>query len=177
MDLPARHGLLRAAVAHAPELARFFKGRVSNAEDAQDLMQELYVALLRIPGSQEVIRHPKAYLIAIAGNLVHQHWQRTRIHPIHISLENIPAEVVNALPSTDANDPEAAAIFAERLLQVQQRLNDLSIRVQAAVLWHHRDGYTCDEVAEKLSIVTHRVKKYLVRGLSHCRGMPTSELT
>ena len=176
MDLTARHDLLRAALTHAPELARFLKNRVSNPADAQDLMQELYLALLKSPSSQQVIRHPKAYLFTIAGNLAHQHWHQTKMHPMHISLEDIPADRVNAPPSIDTNDPEAAAIFIERLSQVQQRLDELSVSVQAALLWHHRDGYTCDEIAEKLSVVTHRVKKYLVRGLSHCREMPASDL-
>jgi RNA polymerase sigma-70 factor (ECF subfamily) len=159
-------------VTHAPELARFFKSRVSDDHDAQDLMQELYLSVLKMAGSQ-AIKHPRAYLFTIAGTLVHQHWQRSKAQQTHMSLEELPVEVLHsALPATEANAPEFTAALAERLSEVKQRLSQLSPKVQAAVLWHHRDGYTCDEIAEKLSVVTHRVKKYLVRGLNHCRTTP-----
>jgi DNA-directed RNA polymerase specialized sigma24 family protein len=41
--------------------------------------------------------------------------------------------------------------------------------VRNTILWHRRDGYTCDEIVEELSAATHRVKKHLVKGLAHCR--------
>ena len=45
MDLTARHALLHAAVTHAADLRRFLSGQVSDANEAQDLMQELYLAI------------------------------------------------------------------------------------------------------------------------------------
>jgi RNA polymerase sigma-70 factor (ECF subfamily) len=174
MDRNAPHELLRTAMSSASELLRFFKARIRDAEDAQDLMQELYLTILRVPCAHE-IRHPKAYLFAIAGNIAHQHWHRTKAQPTQISLEDVPADFLHSThPTNEASEPEAAAMLAERLTQVEQRLNELSAMVQAAVLWHHRDGYTCDEIGERLSVVTHRVKKYLVRGLTHCRAMRTA---
>ena len=71
--------------------------------------------------------------------------------------------------------PESSALLSEQLNALAARLNELSPRVRDAILWHHRDGYTCDEVAEKLSAATHRVKKYLVKGLAHCRASPSIE--
>jgi RNA polymerase sigma factor (sigma-70 family) len=165
MDLTDRHELLRAAVSLAPELRRYFKRRVGH--DAQDLLQELYLALLKIPGAQPVVRHPQAYLFTIAAHLVQQHWQRSEKRPV--CLEDVDSLVSPAV------DPESAAISAERVEQLERKLSQLSAKVQAAVLLHHRDGYTCDEIGEKLSVVRHRVKKYLVRGLSHCRTLPATD--
>ena len=64
--------------------------------------------------------------------------------------------------------------MAQRLESLRPRLSELSPTVQATVVWHHRDGYTCEEIASKLSVVTHCVKKYLVKGLAHCRMAPTT---
>jgi RNA polymerase sigma-70 factor (ECF subfamily) len=176
MQLTARDELLGTAIDYAPELARYLMRRVSDAHDAQDLMQELYLALLKVPDSQ-LIRHHKAYLFTIAGNLAYQHCQRAKVQPPHVSLEDVSAEVLQSTqPPIDRNDPEYAAIFAECLSHLERRLNELSAKTQAAVLWHHRDGYTCDEIGKKLSVVTHRVKKYLVRGLSHCRTIPVADV-
>jgi RNA polymerase sigma-70 factor (ECF subfamily) len=161
--------LRHTAAASTRELARFFKSRVSEEHDAQDLMQELYLALLKVPDSQ-VIRHRKAYLFTIAGNLVHQHWQRRKVQPLLVSLDDLLGSVSqDTLTASEAAMPESAVALAERLSHFTQRLTGLSPKVQRAIVLHHRDGYTCDEIAKKLSVVTHRVKKYLVRGLSYCR--------
>jgi RNA polymerase sigma-70 factor (ECF subfamily) len=164
--------LLRAAVAHAPGLTRFLQRQLPDAADAQDLLQELYLAVLKTPRSP-LIRHPKAYLFTIAANLAHQHRERSRSRPPHIPLEEVPAEVFEtAHAALQANTPESEAALAECITGLRHRLSELSPKIQAAVVWHHRDGYTCDEIAEKLSVVRHRVKKYLVRGLTHCRAAP-----
>jgi RNA polymerase sigma-70 factor (ECF subfamily) len=172
MELTRRHELLRAAISHARELTQFLRRQVSNAHDAQDLMQELYLAAMKVQHSH-AIQHPKAYLFRIARNLVHQHHARRKLRPPHIALDEVWTEVLQTAHAvSEANAPESEAALAERLTQLERRLNELSPRVQAAVVWHHRDGYTCDEISKKLSVVTHRVKKYLVRGLTHCRALP-----
>jgi RNA polymerase sigma-70 factor (ECF subfamily) len=164
--------LLRAAVSYAPEITRFLERQIPAADDAEDLLQELYVAVLKMPRAP-MIRHPKAYLFAIAANLVHQHWQRSKTRPPHVPLEDVPVEILESLHSAfGASTPESAVALAECVTALRERLSELSPKVQAAVVWHHRDGYTCDEIAEKLSVVRHRVKKYLVRGLTHCRSAP-----
>jgi RNA polymerase sigma factor (sigma-70 family) len=154
---------------HSLELARFLRSQIPNATDAQDLMQELYLAVLKVPCSQP-IRHPKAYLYKIAANLAHQHRLRIKARPIHVALDEVSAQILlSAHPKLEANAPEAACALAEHVSQLGQRLGELSPKVQAVILWHHRDGYTCAEIGAKLSIAQHRVKKYLVKGLSHCR--------
>jgi RNA polymerase sigma-70 factor (ECF subfamily) len=171
MDLTDRRALLCAAVTHAHELTQFLKRQIPDAHDAQDLMQELYLAVLKSQPSA-AIEHPKAYLFRIAVNLAHQHRERRRIRPPHVTLEEVPTEILCPPHSgSDANAPESEAALSQRLSALHERLNALSPKVQAAVIWRHRDGYTCDEIAEKLSVVRHRVKKYLVRGLTHCRDI------
>jgi RNA polymerase sigma-70 factor (ECF subfamily) len=173
MDLTDRHELLRTAVTYSGELTCFLKGRVSDSNDAHDLLQELYLAVLKLPASQAIVRHPKAYLFTIAAHLAHQHWERIRSRPPHLTLDDAPPEVFQTVHTAlEQNLPEFEAALSQRLSAVQQRLSELSPEVQAAVLLHHRDGYTCDEIAKKLSVVRNRVKKYLVRGLTHCRAAP-----
>ena len=175
MESHTRPELLEAALVHATELGRFLRGRVADPNDAQDLLQELYLALLKLQHA-EGIRNAKAYLFTVASRLVYQHHERNRTHPLRITLDEAPLEALQAAQSaSDDNAPESAASLAERLQDLEQRLSELSPKVQAAMVWHLRDGYTCDEVAEKLSVVTHRVKKYLVKGLNHCR-CPEPEL-
>jgi RNA polymerase sigma-70 factor (ECF subfamily) len=133
-------------------------------------MQELYLAVLKMQRSQP-ISHPKAYLFTIAAHLAHQHRRRNKDQSLRMALDDMPATVFGTThPDLDPTMPESAAVLNERLSQLRQRLGELSPNVQAAILLHHRDGYTCDEVGEKLSVKSHRVKKYLVKGMRHCRA-------
>jgi RNA polymerase sigma factor (sigma-70 family) len=170
--LPVRQHLLRAAITHAGELTRFLASQVADTSEAQDLMQEVYVAVLKLK-FPEAIRSPKAYLFTIAANLAHVHRLRRAAAPTHVAWDEVLPEVLHTgHPSSEANLPESEALLAERLEYLGRRLSELSPKVQAAILWHHRDGYTCEEIGERLSVVRNRVKKYLGKGLAHCRGEP-----
>jgi RNA polymerase sigma-70 factor (ECF subfamily) len=133
-------------------------------------MQELYIRILRLR-PQESIRSPKAYLYRIAVNLAYQHRLRRNITPPVVSLEEWTSQVHGGLShGAEVTGPEVAVALAEEVEALDQRMRQLSPKVRAAILWHHHEGYTCEEIGAKLSVVTHRVKKYLVKGLSHCRG-------
>lgn len=163
-----RQELLRTAMMHACELTRFLQRQVSDAHDAQDLMQELYLAILK--AQPQDVRHAKAYLFAIAANLAYQHRQRRKVRPQHLTLAAVPEEFFQTThPGWEASGPESEVVLAERVAWLGRRLDELSPKVRAAVVMHHRDGYTCAEIAEELSVVTHRVKKYLTKGIAHCR--------
>jgi RNA polymerase sigma-19 factor, ECF subfamily len=170
--LPLRQPLLRAAIAHADELTRFLSSQVADVSEAQDLMQEVYLAVLKL-NLPEAIRSPRAYLFTIAANLAHRHRLRRAAAPAHVQWDEALPECIHiAHPGFETNAPESEALLAERLEHLGRRLSDLPPKVQAAILWHHRDGYTCEEIGERLSVVRNRVKKYLGKGLAHCRGEP-----
>jgi RNA polymerase sigma factor (sigma-70 family) len=167
--LAPRELLLRTAVAHAQQLTRFLARQVSDVSEAPDLLQELYLRIpsIKTPGD---IRAPKAYLFTMASHIAGQHRVRRDTRLDVISLECITEAML-----AERSPGDGAAEFVtlkRRLEELNRRLDQLPPKVRAALIWHHRDGYTCDEIAEKLSVVTHRAKKYLVKGLAHCRAEP-----
>jgi len=173
----SRQDLLQAAIILAPELTRHLRRKGVSASDAQDLMQEVYIRILRIR-SLRGIDHPRAYLYKVATSVAYEDRIRRLVRATEVALDELTleygaSETPGALESGSA---EMAATLVERLEGLSERLSELSPKVRDAVLWHHRDGYTCDEIAEKLSAATHRVKKYLVRGLAYCReAAPSTE--
>jgi RNA polymerase sigma factor (sigma-70 family) len=166
----SRQDLLRAAVILAPELTRFLTRKgARGVTDAQDLMQEVYIRILKIR-TLHGIEQPKAYLYKVAASVAYEQLLRSASYPMHVVLDDERAdEFATTAPGFESNAPESHALLSERLDSLAARLSELPPRVRDAVLWHHRDGYTCDEIADKLCAATHRVKKYLVRGLAHCR--------
>ena len=177
MRYDVRRGLLGFAVIDAHKLTRFLATRVGDAVEAQDLMQEIYLRILRLK-QPEGIRNPRAYFFKVAANILHEHRLRRNAQPPLVEWNETAAENLRAdFEAAESNVPESEAVLAERLEVLRDRLSELSPKVQAAILWHHRDGYTCDEIGERLSVVRHRVKKYLVKGLAHCRGGPSVDAT
>jgi len=153
----------------APQLRRFLAQQIPDASEAHDLMQEVYLRILTLK-HPEVVRSPKAYLYRIAVNIAYQHRLSCEAVPSCVPFDE-SVEAHASLPhSLKTSDPEAAAELRERIDEVTQRLSPLPARVQSALLWHYHDGYTCEEIGERLAIKRNRVKKYIIRALARCRA-------
>jgi RNA polymerase sigma factor (sigma-70 family) len=141
---------------------------VSDPADAHDLVQEVYMRLLKLERA-DLIRSPQAYLYRVAANIAREYWLKHAARPRHVPVEE-SAEVSSAeVEAYESSTPEDHASTLERLGQLALMLDELSPKVSAALIWAHRDGHTYEEISERLSVPTHRVKKYLARALKHCR--------
>src|SRR5262249_28969054 len=128
-----------------------------------DLAQEVFLRLLRVE-RQDKIRSPEAYLLTIAGHVLHQH---------ALSAENLhePVDIADAL--TDARlaeetDPPAQLNLERRLEALDRALARLSAKTRTAFLLQRRDGCTLDEIAERMGISRAMVKKHLAKAVVQC---------
>jgi RNA polymerase sigma-70 factor (ECF subfamily) len=133
---------------------------VSEPSEALDLVQEVYLRLLKLE-RPELIRSPRAYVFRVAANIAREHWLKRASEPTCVELVD---GVDEASPA-----PDDWAVTLERLRQLAMLLGELSPNVGAAILWAHRDGHTYEEIGERLAVSRNRVKKYLARALAHCR--------
>lgn len=147
---------------HGPRLRRFLLGRVRNAADVSDLVQEVYLRLLRVP-DHETIRLPEAYVFALANHVLYQYRLRQARAPQPID------ELGTVEQSALDNDPLNQSDTGQQLGKLEQILNQLSPKMRAAVILHLRDGHTVEEVGEQLGTSRHMAKKYLAKALLHCR--------
>lgn len=150
---------------HGPLLRRFLAARLRQAAgDVPDLIQEVYLRLLRVP-SHETIRSPRAYLFTVALHVLHQH---------KLSLSAVPRttdidEVVAELESRAGDDPARQLEVREELRRFDQVLKELPPLPYAVFVLHRQLGYTREEIAERLSLSLAMVKKQLAIALAHCR--------
>jgi RNA polymerase sigma-70 factor (ECF subfamily) len=154
---------------------RFFVSRLPNAADAPDLVQEVYLRLLRID-RPDLIRCPEAYLFTIAAHIAHEHTLRKSTRPLHIALEDtspddLPADVEAFASPT----PEHVTLQRERVQRLECVLSQLSPKARATLVWHRRDGQTYNEIGERLGVSRNMVKKYLAQALAHCRKSAARE--
>ncbi len=149
---------------HGAQLRRFLLARVRNLADVPDVIQEVYLRMLRIPHIESV-RTPEAYLFTVAQHVVQQHTLRQSAVPPSIEL----AQLLNSPPLADAGDPALELDAHQCLERLQSALEELSPKVRATFLLHRRDGLSIDAIADRLAISRPMVKKYLMKALLHFR--------
>jgi RNA polymerase sigma factor (sigma-70 family) len=148
---------------HYAALRAFFQRRIRRTPDAADLAQEVYLRMLRVPDI-DAIQNVEAYLYTVASNLVREHASASRKQGgvdiddplVQLQLADLPAF--------------GAQVDAERsVARLREVLRQLPPKCHAAVVLQYWHGLSYEEIALRLGISTHMVKKYLSQALVHCR--------
>lgn len=149
---------------HRTALQAFFGRRIRLRSDASDLAQEVYVRMLRIRDI-EAIRHPELYIYTVANNLIKEHAVIDRRTSTCENVDSIAVEEQLAeLPQFDLEMDSCAR--QRRLMEV---LEQLSPKCRAVIILQYRDGLSYQQIAARLQISTHMVKKYVTQALELCR--------
>jgi RNA polymerase sigma factor (sigma-70 family) len=157
--------LVSALVAtHGEQLRRFLLSRVRNAADVPDIVQEVFLRMMRVP-NVESVRSPEAYLFTVAHHVVQQHTLKASAAPPSADLTRLLSEQE---PRT-YTDPALEVDAEECLERLQGGLDRLHPKVRATFLLHRRDGLSFDEIAGRLGTTRHMVKKYLMKALTGLR--------
>ena len=153
------------ATKHDRRLRRYLAARLRNTADVSDLVQEVFLRLLRV-GRHESIRNPEAYVMTVAGHVLHQHTLR-----LATTAQNVDAiEVVVDLQSSIDTDPVAQIDAQRRLEQLDFALAQMAPNVHATFVLHRRDGLTLEQIGRQLGVSRPMVKKYLAKALIQCRA-------
>ncbi len=142
----------------------FLYRRLHRQPDAAELAQEAYLRLLRV-GDLDSVRNPEAYLYAVASNLAKE---RSRQHRQETNAADVDDPAIQAqlaeLPAFGAQlDTE------QRVARLREVIGQLPPKCRAALILQYWHGLSYEEIAQRLGISTHMVKKHLSRGLVHCR--------
>jgi RNA polymerase sigma factor (sigma-70 family) len=150
---------------HGARLRRFLAARLRRARaDVPDLVQEVYLRLLRVPSAQ-TIRDPRAYLYTVALHVLHQHTLALSARPASERAENILAE----LESRSGDNPEVKVEALEDLERFDRILDELPPLLKTVFVLHRQYGYSREEIAAQLGLTVFAVKKYFAQALAHCR--------
>jgi RNA polymerase sigma-70 factor (ECF subfamily) len=165
LTLDKQHAWTSLFAEQRSSLNSYFLRRVAHAWDAQDLVQEVYLRLLRVDrGRDEDIRNPEAYLFTIAANLVKEHAVMRQRAPL--SSEGFEEVVDRLATPCNAEADVDRDVRRERLGKLIARL---SPKCRAVLVLHYRDELGYQEIAAQLGISVHMVKKHIVKALSACR--------
>jgi RNA polymerase sigma factor (sigma-70 family) len=149
---------------HRRALQSFFYRRIRTKSDAPDLAQEVYVRMLRVSDA-DAIRNPQLYLYTVASNLVKEHAVLDRLQSNRLDIDDASVQQrLGELPSFDGQLD--ADLRVERLRAV---LAQLPVKCRAAIILQYQHGLSYREIADRLGISPHMVKKYHAQALGHCR--------
>ncbi len=142
-------------VAHRPALLAYARLLSGSRAEAEDLVQEAFVRFSL--EHAEVALSPRAYLVRIIRNLAFNLKKRKRYENQQVC-ENLPFW---GQPQP-VDTPEEHSLFCDQVRSVASILSTMSDDARIVVEMYRFDGYTLQEIADRLdlSIATvHRLLK------------------
>ena len=164
MALPNKGFVEKLFAQHHRALQAFFHRRIRGKSAAPDLVQEVYVRMLRV-SDVDAIRNPEAYLYTVASNLVKEHAILERRQAASIDVDDSGIQdLLGGLPDFDRQLDADRRV--SRLCAV---LGQLSPKRRATVILRYRYELSYEEIGSRLGVSSNMVKKYLAQALTHCR--------
>jgi RNA polymerase sigma factor (sigma-70 family) len=159
-----RKAFVERLFAHRGALQAFFYRRLRTKSDAPDLVQEVYLRMLRVSDTDSIL-NPEGYLFTVAGNLLKE----------NAALDRRQAEAADA-EEADGSEHlielggfDSSLDTTRRVARLQVVLKELPPKCCAAVILQYRHGLSYQQIADRLEVSPSMVKKYLTQALSHCR--------
>lgn len=150
--------------AHIRRLKQLLHRRGQSPEDSEDLVQEAFLRLHKFMDSGREARQPEALLVTTVLNLAVDAKRRDR----RDRREQFVAEPVEDLPIVDLTpSPDEMLIAEQRLRQITQILDTkLSARTREIFLLHRLEGFTYDEIAQRMQMSVRTVEKHIARAVT-----------
>ncbi|SRR5690606_1906177 len=146
-------------------LSRYLAGLLPNAEDADELLQETYLRLLRQECLGHIEANARAYVFQVATNLVRDYFRRRKAHRLdqHAALESHSGE--RAL-----QEPEESVHLDATLARLKAALLALEPAVCRVFLMHRFNDMTYPQIARDLGIGIRTVERYMSIAVASLRN-------
>ncbi len=143
--------------AYGPPLRRYFRRSVG-AEEAEDLVQEVFLAL-QVRGGHAEVENATGYLFRIAANLLAKRREREPWHwDRHAPLEGVyePHEEIS---------PERTLIGRQTAARILEALKALPPRTAEAFLLHRFEEMTYAAIAKQMGVSVKAVEALIKRAM------------
>lgn len=142
---------------HLPRLRRMLRRRGRSPEEADDLMQELFIRVLQYCNQGREVRDPERFLKRAALNLSAQAHRREH-RDLYVN------EPVEDLALADRSwAPEEIAIADECLERLQRSLDALEPRTRDVYYMHRIHGFSYERIAAHFGISVSAIEKHIAR--------------
>jgi len=143
---------------YGKQLFSYLRRRLRNPQDTEDLQQEVYMRLLRVPDA-ELIANPQALMFSIAAHVSHEFNQRARRARVTADSDKLQELDEHPEPENVVRDPLIEQLHARE--QLQRALARMQPTWRTAFILHRLAGHTHAEVAQQMGISPLTVKEYM----------------
>jgi RNA polymerase sigma factor (sigma-70 family) len=164
MSETAKQLVERLFAGNRTALLSFFRRFVHEPSDARDLAQEVYLRMLRVRDTEK-IQNPEGYLFTVAANLVKEQRAVQRRHGLEVDAADENVQVY----LSEVTNIDSEIDHALRVRRLREVVKQLPPKGQAAIMLQYMHGMSHHEIAERIGISPRMVKKYLAKGIAHCR--------
>lgn len=140
---------------YGPGLRRFFSRR-AGADEAEDLVQEVFLRLQARAGTQSV-ENVEGYLFTIARNVLISRYRRHRLSGGEAWLQDDDG--------ADELSPERILMGKQEYERLLAAILELPPKARAAFLFHRFDNMTYQAIAERMGIAKRSVKELMQRAI------------
>jgi RNA polymerase sigma-70 factor (ECF subfamily) len=131
---------------HSEAVRRFVLRATNRGADADDIVQETFLTLMRIAATYDGRPSARAFLVGIAAQLVRQSARK------RARWSNAISELGHTIARAVSSTPEAKAMVTEELATADAVLNGLSEEKRMVFLMIESEGLSGEEVAAALGI-------------------------
>ena len=163
------HALEDLSVRFRPALIGYFRRRIKDSAEAEDLAQEVFLRMLR-RGNVAALQDVRAYLFETASSVLVDRGRRgaVRRRSKHDSFDP-QAHAGETFPS------ERVFIARESLNRASVALLELPERTRTIFVLRRLEGMRYADVARRLGISVSAVEKHMVRAVAHLTERMKSE--
>jgi RNA polymerase sigma factor (sigma-70 family) len=142
-------------------LLRFFTRRLRSSPDPDDLVQEVFVRLMRHE-NMSTVQHLDGYVFQVAANVLRDHarrWSLRSEEVHHAQIEDVEIE--------GGFSPERVLLGQEALERLIDALQELPERTQVIFALYHFESVPQVDVARRLQMPLSTVEKHMSRANAH----------
>ncbi|HYG48650.1 MAG TPA: RNA polymerase sigma factor [Allosphingosinicella sp.] len=142
-------------------LTRFFRRRIRDEFEVEDLVQDVFARIVARDGGERV-EHLGGYILKTASSVIADRARRrsARRADLHVAFDS-------DLHGGEEFDPERVLSGREDLDAAAAALLSLPERTRTVFVLRRLEGYSYREVASHLGISVSAVEKHLVKALRH----------
>jgi len=145
---------------YRPALIAYFFNRGVSLSDAEDLVQEVFVRVMRTDLS--AVRDVQAFVFHVAGNLLRDRYRRSRTRvDFLVELETLGGRDVEAL------DPFRRLAGQEQLRLVDRSLSELPSKTRSIFMRARIEGISVADIAVEEGISVRAVHKHVAKAMAH----------
>lgn len=149
----------------------FFLSQIKNRADIEDLVQNVFLKVIRRINSNEPIQKFQDYLFICCRNALRDHFRQKKSGSlIERSEATVASDTINLISYTNWVQKESSIPTSEIERALEACLNTVPSEKVRKILWDHVQGYSLKEIAERHSCpvntvgsIWHRQKAKLMK--------------